>query len=106
MKRIITTAALLLAVGAAAAQASQPARYCGAALNGLAIRAIGPTSCQFAKGTANTYLAHGHSRVRMYSDATHRYYIMRCRHVRGPGPDANPYILCTGANHARVEITS
>lgn len=102
MKRIITILVLLVAAASAATAQASSHRYCGLATNGLAVHAVGPTSCSFAKATANTYLAQRHGTVRVYSRVTHRSYTMHCSFPSDG--EGETYLLCTGANHARVEV--
>ena len=97
---ILTLTILVMAVSAASASSD---RFCAHSSNGLGVWAIGPTSCSFAKATANTYLAQHRAHIRVYSHVTHRSYNMWCRTIKTYD---SPYLLCTGANNARVEIRS
>lgn len=93
--------------------ASASTRFCGYVSKGLGVRAVGPTSCSFAKATANTYLAQYATGsplparyIRVHSKVTHLDYTMFCRIRHFSAIDANPYLLCTGGNNARVEVWS
>jgi hypothetical protein len=101
------TAALLLAAHSDAAS-----RDCGSASNGLGIIATN-ASCAFARATANHYLRliagttaplPPRRTFPVRSSATGRTYRMTCRGVEIDHHD--PFILCTGANKARIRLVS
>ncbi len=107
------------AVGAAltvallfAARSDAATRLCGSASNGLGIVATN-ASCPFARATADHYLrliagttAQPPPRrtFPVHSSATGRTYQMTCRGVEIGHRD--PFILCTGANKARIRLVS
>jgi hypothetical protein len=108
------------AVGAAlavavllAARSEAATRFCGSASDGLGVVATN-ASCAFARATANHYLrliagrsAPGLPPRRtfpVHSAATGRTYKMTCRGVEIGHQD--PFILCTGANNARIRLVS
>jgi hypothetical protein len=114
--KLITVLAAVAAV--ALATASSPAatrKVCGNTPSGTAIIAVGPTSCPFAKAVERKWRSRGTVKVaagiyggpnktfRVYSTATKRRVTMHCReHIETD----NIFGLCTGGDHARVEIRS
>jgi hypothetical protein len=107
------------AVGAAltaavlfAARSDAATRFCGSATGGLGIVATN-ASCPFARATANHYLRliagttaplAPRRTFPVHSSATGRTYQMTCRGVEIDHHD--PFILCTGANKARIRLAS
>jgi hypothetical protein len=81
-------------------------KYCGTLGHFPGVVAGKRTSCAFARNVARAYVAAGYpkrGKVRAYSPVTGRTYTMNCRFKQ---TQDSPYGLCTGANNARVKITS
>jgi hypothetical protein len=104
---VALAAAVLLA-----ARSDAASRLCGSASNGLGIIATN-ASCAFARATANHYLRliagttaplPPRRTFPVHSSATGRTYRMTCRGVEIDHHD--PFILCTGANKARIRLVS
>jgi hypothetical protein len=115
---LATGLATLGAFAVSEAAEASTARYCGTTADGFpGLRAVGPTSCGFAKRVGNAW-ERKHvplyeirasmwmprpAWVRAYSPKMHWSYRMYCRTKL---TRESPYVTCTGGNGARVDLVS
>ena len=120
-KGIALVAIALTTLGALAvseAAEASTARYCGTTADGFpGLRAVGPTSCGFAKRVGNAWERKRvpsyeirasmwmpqPAWVRAYSPKMHGSYRMYCRTKL---TRESPYVTCAGGNGARVDLVS
>ena len=109
---------ILGALAVSEAAEASTARYCGTTADGFpGLRALGATSCGFAKRVGNAWERKNvpsyeirasmwmprPAWVRAYSPKMDRSYRMYCRPVLKRD---SPFVMCTGGNGARVDLVS